>query len=267
MCKKPLYKLLKPYFYAGKYREYNTWTTIDDYKKGRAVKVDCGKCLNCRLKKMYKWKIRLLMESESIIKKQGFLYFITLTYNNENLNKLENGVVYEVQKMLKRIRKNNKQLKLKYFFVVELGSQTGRLHYHGIFFANIDFLKEKEGGRFLKGNYYYQNDAISWKNGFYSINKVKTNIVDIKRVLNYVLKYLLKNPLHYIYSKTLGYEIMKQNTFKNGSVFVYDKKLFKVFNYRNYFTIDEIIDNQKQAKKGTVPVMEHIELKKEVKEW
>ena len=72
-----------------------------------------------------------------------YLFFCTLTYNNESLPRkvCSNGLsipyadVSDLQKMFKRIRHSNLFTRpFKYFFVTERGKGKGRPHIHGLIF-------------------------------------------------------------------------------------------------------------------------------------
>lgn len=91
------------------------------------ITIKCGKCEECRKEKMLEMKKRLKDE----LKKHKKAFFLTLTYDDahkKNLNKRD------IQLFLKRLRK---EMKLRYFYVGELGEETKRPHYHMIIFGEI----------------------------------------------------------------------------------------------------------------------------------
>lgn len=105
-------------------------------KLGIIRQVPCGQCLECRIKRAFQWKLRLLHELYNFDK----ACFITLTYDNEHLP--ENGTLVkeDLQKFFKRLRryyqyKNGDNAKLKYFACGEYGDKLGRPHYHAIIFG------------------------------------------------------------------------------------------------------------------------------------
>lgn len=264
-CKNPKYKIL-----IGK--DYNKWGTIKNYENNEAIKLKCNKCVNCKITKMLKWKTKLILESKTTKNKNGHIYFITLTYDNENIKKTktENGNIAEVQKLFKRIRKNNKNIKLKYFCVNELGSNTGRIHHHMILFSNIDFLPIQPNGKKIKNNYYYQNENINWKNGFHSIAKIETgNINGTEATIRYVLKYLIKNPLNYIYSQKLGYEEMEKTADKEKGIYIHKGNIIKLPNYKNILPIEEIIKENKKQNQQEIKIngKQDIRDKMEIIQW
>ena len=53
------------------------------------VPAGCGKCMECRKRKAREWQVRL---SEEIRSNKTKCYFVTLTYSEENLQKLDNLV-------------------------------------------------------------------------------------------------------------------------------------------------------------------------------
>lgn len=69
-------------------------------------------------------------------------HFITLTYNDENINENYELVKSDLQKYFKRLRQKSSN-KIKYYAVGEYGTKTKRPHYHAIVFnSNPDNLHE-----------------------------------------------------------------------------------------------------------------------------
>jgi len=99
--------------------------------------VPCGKCNFCLETRRNHWCFRLSQE----LKKSTSAYFITLTYDEDNVPIAENGsqtlVKRDLQLFWKSLRKSQAvitDLKLRYFIAGEYGSQTKRPHYHAIVF-------------------------------------------------------------------------------------------------------------------------------------
>ena len=93
--------------------------------------VPCGKCLCCRAAKAKEWVQRLKNE-QAYWDREGFL---TLTYDDDNIpegGKLDKP---ELIRFFKRLRKNLKGKKIKYFACGEYGEKTMRPHYHAIIFG------------------------------------------------------------------------------------------------------------------------------------
>jgi hypothetical protein len=107
-----------------------------DKKAGVKYEFPCGKCYECRSRRISGWAFRLQKEAEI----SNSAFFITLTYNDENVphsqNKLLTLQKRDLQLWFKRVRKLNK-LKLTYYAVGEYGKSTLRPHYHVIMF-NVD---------------------------------------------------------------------------------------------------------------------------------
>ena len=111
------------------------------------IYVPCGHCPACIAVRQMNWVQRLQMESLT-----NYLFFCTLTYNNESLPIVTTSTGYDiryadvsdVQKMFKRLRKSNAFGRpFRHFSVSELGSQRARPHFHIVFlvpkFSNDDF--------------------------------------------------------------------------------------------------------------------------------
>jgi len=126
--------------------------------------VPCGKCVACLKKRVSGWSYRLQKEE----RRSNSAFFITLTYNTENVPLTKNGYMTlskeDVQKFFKRLRKlqanremdscivcngvkkickevksRNAELcnmtKISYYLVGEYGSKTKRPHYHMIIYG------------------------------------------------------------------------------------------------------------------------------------
>jgi hypothetical protein len=101
-------------------------------KKGELIDLPCGKCYECRQRRMAGWAYRLSKEAEV----STSAFFLTLTYDDDHLP-LNNSInKRDLQLFMKRLRKLNKE-KITYYSVGEYGGRTMRPHYHSIIF-NVD---------------------------------------------------------------------------------------------------------------------------------
>lgn len=157
------------------------WTLENQEEYG--IQVPCGKCRKCRHSYVQDWVFR--MEAE--LEKSDTAYFITLTYENDNLPRTRMGwptlVKRDIQLYFKRLRKrqHKSSKRLKYYACGEYGSNFGRPHYHAIIF-NLD-----QNG--------FQNLQDCWtirKNSKY----INIGFVDVRPVntarLAYVASYTMK---------------------------------------------------------------------------
>lgn len=137
----------------------------------------CGKCLYCLEKRRLPWEVRLTHERRFWSRFGIPSYFVTLTYDEDNLPK--DGVSKrDIQLFLKRLRKFYNSLEdnhLKYFCVSEYGPTTHRAHYHLILFG-------------FNRNLSTALRIISkfWNNGFVKVSRVKPSRI------RYVTKYSTK---------------------------------------------------------------------------
>lgn len=103
------------------------------------IKVPCGHCPQCiAVRQMYLIQ-RVQMESL-----ENYIFFCTLTYNNDmlpslvlsNCRQICFADIRDLQNMFKRLRVNNSFGRpFKYMYVSELGSKRGRPHFHVLFFV------------------------------------------------------------------------------------------------------------------------------------
>lgn len=99
---------------------------------GHTYRHPCGKCNHCRRNKQSQWKARLLLESLD----HEWTSFVTFTYND--LHCPPTTRKQDAQRLIKRLRKlwhAKTGRTLRYYLVAEIGSRTGRPHYHAIIFG------------------------------------------------------------------------------------------------------------------------------------
>lgn len=157
--------------------------------------VPCGKCDICKQNKMKDWLFRLQFDVDAAVN----CFFVTLTYNDENLPKYVSKE--DVQKFFKRLRKrcvapSDIHPSIEYFIVSEYGSLRDRPHYHAVILNVVP----------LDGT---PQECIenAWHLGFVYLGSVTT------ASLRYVLKYIQKDAelpvdkfqsLFYLMSKGIG---------------------------------------------------------------
>lgn len=98
--------------------------------------VPCGKCAFCIKKAIDAWCLRLSHEMEI----SSSAFFLTLTYNDENLPPGAQLSKRDLQLFIKRLRKVNPGI--RYFAIGEYGTEKGRPHYHAVIFnlLNLDLV-------------------------------------------------------------------------------------------------------------------------------
>lgn len=97
------------------------------------VPVPCGRCPNCKLRRVNGWVFRLLQEERI----SSSAHFVTFTYDTRTVPISQNGFMTlkkeDFQLYMKRLRKLTSQ-PLKYYAVGEYGTNNKRPHYHAIIF-------------------------------------------------------------------------------------------------------------------------------------
>lgn len=102
----------------------------------QGLQVPCGKCYDCKNRRISGWSFRLLQEA----KKSTSALFVTLTYDTEQVPISNNGFMSlekaDVQNFFKRLRHHakDKKKRIKYYAAAEYGGKTKRPHYHAIIF-------------------------------------------------------------------------------------------------------------------------------------
>lgn len=157
-------------------------------------RVSCGRCYECRVRRMQQWAFRLMEE----YRQHKEAYFVTFTYDPENVPRDENGraTLTKGQQScmtlyFKRLRKKYGK-GIKYYYCGEYGGKKGRPHYHALIFdAPLRaFMTEKDYNAFLvkpwelNGKYRHYDDV--WKNGYITIGQIT------KESTIYTLTYISK---------------------------------------------------------------------------
>lgn len=149
---------------------------------GQYQKIPCGQCIECRLSYSRQWAHRIMMEA----KYHKHNWFVTLTYNEENLPRterldMESGEVIsgnslrikDIQKYHKRLRRRHPNDGIRFFTTGEYGDRTERAHYHeALFGAELSDLKQISVGK--QGQAIYQSEDLAniWGQGQITIEEL-----------------------------------------------------------------------------------------------
>lgn len=151
----------------------------------------CGQCKACRITKRQQWTYRLLLEA----REHKFVYFVTLTYNDECLP--ENGSLKksDLQDWIRSVRKRSGK-KIRYYAVGEYGERkTKRPHYHIMVFSDEEFpLKYglvKERGRYMEKVVDSDFNRAWFKDCRVSVDPIFSG-PDFAKVAGYVSGYVVK---------------------------------------------------------------------------
>lgn len=180
------------------------------------VPVGCGKCYECKKKKSREWQVRLNEE----IRDNNNAKFITLTFSDESLYQLTNGLdinnkkicepinlegynlenecaTVGVRRFLERWRKKYKK-SVKHWFITELGgNSTERIHLHGLIWTNEleDISKIWQYGIITIGNSKFNNGIRLDNKSLGFVNE---------QTINYIIKYVNKlDKLHPNYNSKI----------------------------------------------------------------
>lgn len=141
--------------------------TIRNPKKGvdpQFITVPCGKCNFCLQNRRKEWSFRLWEE----FKTATSAYFVTLTYNEENVPwgegkmTLEKGRLQRFMKYLNEHQRKAGKPNVRYYATGEYGTETDRPHYHIIMFNLDNEIKKKldEGKLWGEGHMYWRNVGV-----------------------------------------------------------------------------------------------------------
>lgn len=160
---------------------YSLHTLEEKYGKEYILQLPCGHCTSCLLNYARTWAVRCCLEA-SLYKNN---YFVTLTYDDQNLPSNSNQARRDVQLFFKRLRKEFPGV--RYFGCLERGENTHRFHHHIILF-NLDLYDVVPLGKRALEGYYYKSRKLSeiWSNGFIDIGDVSFNSC------GYIARYCMK---------------------------------------------------------------------------
>lgn len=178
MCLYP--RLIKNPKYKINQKNGGKVPVLDDKRK-EFVPIGCQRCIECKKQKANSWKIRLIED----IKVNSNVTWVTLTFNDESLNKLGKEIEAEgyvkdneiaklaVKRFRERWRKKYKK-SIRHWLITEIGGKrTERIHLHGFIWS--ENRKEIEN---------------KWGYGYVSFGKYVNN-----KTINYTVKYMHKNDI------------------------------------------------------------------------
>lgn len=136
MCLNPIAAKRVPSRTKLKFLEKERMDVNWEINNSDVIWLSCGKCIECRLQHARNWGSRCYLEMQEY----ETSYFLTLTYNDENVPRSLSGKLTlkkrDYQLFFKRLRKSQKENKIRYFGSGEYGSRyTKRPHYHFIVFG------------------------------------------------------------------------------------------------------------------------------------
>lgn len=141
--------------------------------------VPCGRCPECLKAKQRAWFVRFKYEENYYRRKGDYrTWFVTLTYNEENIPSTRLRAVKDWQAFLKQIKRKVYDTP-RFYLTSENGSLHGRLHFHALLF----------GVPVCLGDADYISSLISscWHRGFVSARYA------VGKDFNYVSKYVTKD--------------------------------------------------------------------------
>jgi len=147
----------------------------------RELKLPCGQCIGCRLKRSAEWALRCVHEAQMHERN----VFVTLTYDKEHLPESGSLDYRHFQLFIKRLRKAGH--KLRYFMAGEYGEENWRPHFHACLFG-VGFDDRVLYRRLASGFDLYTSPSLEryWEHGFSSLGEVSFESAA------YVARYVVK---------------------------------------------------------------------------
>lgn len=150
----------------------------------REIKLACGQCQGCRLRRRGDWELRITHEARCWEANS----FVTLTYDDAHLPAGGTLQYADVQKFLKRLR--SKRGLLSHYTCGEYGPEEGRPHYHACIFGQ-NFQNRKLEGTSASGQPYYSDPELTklWGNGIATVQDLTPETAAY--AAGYIMKKLL----------------------------------------------------------------------------
>lgn len=143
-----------------------------------SILIPCGQCIGCRLDYSREWAVRMMAE----LNYHDSAYFVTLTYNDDNLPMSEyvddDGVIQSIATLCKRdcqlfFKRLRKDQEVRYYLAGEYGPTTARPHYHAIIYGlelnDLIYYKDTDLGFSLYTSPYL---AKKWQKGHVIVGNV-----------------------------------------------------------------------------------------------
>ncbi|UPW40905.1 replication initiator protein [Sigmofec virus UA08Rod_6143] len=230
---------LRVYQSRRKKKDTGSFYYTFDPKKGHTdlyLDIPCNKCEGCMLARSYQWSMRCVCEAQSYTES----YFLTLTYDNENLPDGSELNRTHITQFVKRLRWHFRHYKLKVFYCGEYGTHRHRPHYHMIVFG---LPLQKENVRLFlhsysrKKNPNYVSPKISdiWGKGLVTIGSFTDQSASY--VAQYCLKKQTREYYEFIKTKRVKPFIGASNRNALGFDF-FQKSWFEIFT-RGWFRLLE----------------------------
>lgn len=190
------------------------------------LQVPCNKCAECLESKRSEWHFRCYHQVKDCINHGGFVYFDTLTYDDNHIpklsdyfdivkNKISDFTCFNrshLRDFFKRLRRRLTyhfgNVSFKYFLTSEYGTDpryTHRPHYHIMFFVYGKNMLPFNFSTFVADSWIYgRTDGIGTSDGkrvYQSVDYVnshiftlnKSNLSDILMCCRYISKYVTKD--------------------------------------------------------------------------
>lgn len=231
LCTKPLIqildtklqKLYNKQFIS--YKHFKDKKNLNNYLTTKKISMyPCRSCLACINMNRFHWVKKLELEKQL----WKYTYFITITYNDDNVPSELN--VRHLQNFIKYLRKLINPYPLRYFACGEYGERTKRPHYHAIIFTDyefqLDYLKTTKSGILFNCN--LMNKA--WKNQGYIWVAHDINSASFAYVATYSNKSFLKQKHNEIKK---SFEISKDIIYSSDNLSGFEKYIFFDINFLN----------------------------------
>lgn len=246
------------------------------------IRIPCGKCLGCMLKRSREWALRCMHEYKTC--SSGM--FLTLTFDDDKIIRPDMNYSLcrrDIQLFIKRLRKEFSSVRIRFFYCGEYGARRFRPHYHLLVFG-LDFSDKylfkvqpviSKYSTYNKPVCLYRSPTLErlWPYGFSTIGELNF------RTAAYTARYCLKKSgvlsnYHHYRDKTpefigcslkpgLGYDyfVKYYEDFYSGD-FCFDSECRKMPVPRYYDKLLERIDPDKYSiikntrKLNTVPILD-----------
>lgn len=178
------------------------------YRNKFFLEVPCGKCAQCRARKVSDFGVRAYFEGIQTSKLKGAVYFCTFTYSDANAPYAvdeETGEMFlafckrDIQLYFKQLRKKLGFECVRYLLSCEYGDATNRPHYHAIIYINKPLDAHERYTTMLEIKFLWQG-VRKWRISKKDVKDLKHGTCSIEEIgykenwkaFFYVAKYIAK---------------------------------------------------------------------------
>lgn len=98
-----------------------------------SIQLPCGQCIGCRLERSRQWAVRCMHEAQ--LHRENCFITLTIDKKKTTIEQQTTLIKSDFQKFMKKLRRANPNVDIRYYYCGEYGENYGRPHYHACIFG------------------------------------------------------------------------------------------------------------------------------------